>query len=113
MTADVIVCTTPTVATRRHISACPGRCGGQRRRVVSAWPASPYYGPVFTCCACGDQWSDGELLARPFAPGWRDRNTTKALAVWVASQAGPILRDNDGYIVVSDTERTTDGHGPA
>lgn len=33
-----------------------------------------WYGWTVTCLNCGDQWMDGERLARPFARGWRKDN---------------------------------------
>lgn len=32
-----------------------------------------WYDPLISCLKCGDQWSGGERLARPFARGWRER----------------------------------------
>jgi hypothetical protein len=37
-----------------------------------------WYGTTWTCCGCGDEWQDGEMLERPFAPGWRKRNVEHA-----------------------------------
>jgi hypothetical protein len=37
-----------------------------------------WYGTTWTCCGCGDEWQDGEMLERPFAPGWRKRNVEYA-----------------------------------
>lgn len=88
-----------TAAHRRHIMRCPGRCAGARRRVVSSWPSSPYYGPHFTCCHCGDQWGDGELMERPFRPGWRDENTARAKRLWATSKTGWPGRDEHLRII--------------
>jgi hypothetical protein len=30
-----------------------------------------WYGTLWSCMACGDSWSDGERLERPFSRGWR------------------------------------------
>jgi len=37
-----------------------------------------WYGWHVTCLRCGDQWEDGELLSRPFRPGWRKENIARA-----------------------------------
>ena len=37
-----------------------------------------YYGTTWTCAGCGDQWQDGEMLERPFCPGWRKDNIQRA-----------------------------------
>ncbi|MFD5221430.1 hypothetical protein ACFWMH_27695 [Streptomyces tendae] len=42
----------------------------------------PYYGPNITCCGCGDSWSCGELLPRPFRRGWRTAEIAKAKRAW-------------------------------
>jgi hypothetical protein len=38
-----------------------------------------WYGALTTCAGCGEQWSDGERLERPFCPGWRRRNAARAI----------------------------------
>lgn len=90
------------VAYRRHILPCWGRCNGKRRRVVSAWDASPYYGPTYICCHCGDRWSDGELLERPFARGWREPTIQRAKKRWAESPSGPVRRV--GLYVLPDVD---------
>lgn len=49
---------------------CP-TCERQRRAFgfLQEW-----YGWHLTCAGCGDQWQDGEMVGRPFAPGWRRQN---------------------------------------
>ena len=37
-----------------------------------------WYGWLITCLSCGDRWQDGELMPRPFAPGWRKNSVEKA-----------------------------------
>lgn len=37
-----------------------------------------WYGALVTCAGCGDRWNDGEMQARPFAPGWRQANIRRA-----------------------------------
>lgn len=48
----------------RHCPTCD-----KRRRFTGM--EQLYYGPTWTCCGCGDSWSDGEQLPRPFARSWR------------------------------------------
>ena len=87
------------VAYRRRILACWGACEGRRRRVVVSYAWSPYYSPTFHCCACGDTWSDGELGYRPFRRGWRKGAIAQSKAMWAGATTGPILRDDEGYVV--------------
>jgi hypothetical protein len=92
----IIVCG-GAVAYRRLVRVCP--VCGERRRIVAAYDASPYYAPSFTCCGCGDSWSDGELRPRPFARGWREEAKKKARRQWQEATSGPIQRDAEGYVV--------------
>ena len=39
-----------------------------------------WYGASLTCAGCGEEWADGEMLERPFMPGWRDKNRRWAIA---------------------------------
>jgi hypothetical protein len=38
-----------------------------------------WYGVDWTCAGCGEQWSDGERIERPFCPGWRRENRERAI----------------------------------
>lgn len=40
-----------------------------------------WYGTTWTCCGCGDRWTDNEPHDRPFCPGWRRANIERARAV--------------------------------
>lgn len=53
---------------------CPV-CGCYSRILIECWD---WYSPQATCLMCGDAWSDGELLERPFCPGWREERIEKA-----------------------------------
>ncbi len=81
---------------RRRVMRCPGLCAGRRRRVVQA-EGSPWYGPTFTCCACGDSWSVEGRYPRPFMRGWRKAAIANARGLWRTSGSGPIRRDDDMY----------------
>lgn len=37
-----------------------------------------WYGWYFTCLECGEKWAGGEMLDRPFSPGWRKQNVENA-----------------------------------
>jgi hypothetical protein len=76
----------------RRILFCPTCC--TRRRVAVAH-TSVWYSPIFSCCACGDSWGDGEILPRPFAPGWRVKAAQKARKAW---DAGVTRREADRRI---------------
>lgn len=43
-----------------------------------AWFDEGWYGFSCTCLRCGCTWQDGEILARPFEPGWRWRSIEDA-----------------------------------
>lgn len=62
----------------RRIGNCP-TCR-QRRRVAGF--DQLWYGPTWTCLGCGDSWSDGEMLPRPFARGWREKAIARAQGWW-------------------------------
>jgi hypothetical protein len=76
----VIVCGGGTY-TRRvlHCVTCK-----RLRRVVSL-ERSLWYAPILTCLGCGDSWSDGEMMPRPFARGWRAKAVEKAKRDWAAA----------------------------
>lgn len=38
-----------------------------------------WYGWTITCTECGEKFSDGEWLERPWKAGWREENILKAL----------------------------------
>jgi len=59
MTYRVYVCG-GTVAVRRTIGECHGRCQ-RRRRLIVEYDASPYYAPTTTCVACGDAWAMADV----------------------------------------------------
>ena len=68
--ANGFVCI-PTITKQiTHFSKCP-TC--KKRRKFYGW-FQEYYGWHMTCLSCGDQWQDGEMLERPFMPGWRKKN---------------------------------------
>lgn len=74
------VCAPPT-HWGRGVRHCP-TCDRRRRFVVFF---QPWYGGTWTCCACGDAWSDGERLPRPFARGWRTAAAARARARWATA----------------------------
>lgn len=37
-----------------------------------------WHGADLICAGCGDEWHDGEMADRPFAPGWRRKNIERA-----------------------------------
>lgn len=71
---NLVICS-PTITGRRaRIVFCP-TCG-RRRRMYMWW--QEWYGWHVTCLTCGEQWQDGEMLARPFCRGWRKENIAQA-----------------------------------
>jgi hypothetical protein len=63
----------------RHCPTCK-----QRRRFAGI-DTPPWYGVTITCCACGDTWSEGERLERPFKRGWRKEAAANAKATWATA----------------------------
>lgn len=72
--ANGFVCM-PTIKERRvRVMKCP-TC--KRRRRFYCW-FQEWYGWHMTCTGCGEQWQDGEMCPRPFAPRWRKENISRA-----------------------------------
>lgn len=63
--------------------ACP-TC---KRRTFMVGFFYEWYGWTLTCLGCGDQWTDGEMHPRPFAPKWRERNKEAARKMWRKAKA--------------------------
>ncbi|NUP18361.1 MAG: hypothetical protein HOZ81_20210 [Streptomyces sp.] len=77
MTAPIIC--QPTSFPIRRIVTCPTE---DRRRRMAGRDHGPYYGPMLTCLGCGDAWSCGERLERPFRRGWRQDAIAEARRAW-------------------------------
>lgn len=73
-----IVCRPPSFPIRRILD-CPTE---NRRRRMAGRDHGPYYGPMLTCLGCGDSWSCGERLERPFRRAWRKDEIAKAKQAW-------------------------------
>jgi hypothetical protein len=82
----VIICRSEAFPLRRI-----GRCFNCKRRRRIAGLDAAWYGAIWTCCACGDSWADGEVLPRPFKPRWREEATKQARATW--DEAGRYTRE--------------------
>jgi len=72
----------------RRIFRCP--VCGHRGRIVGM--VQMWYDTTWTCCSCGDSWTGGELLPRPFARGWRKRAVEHARARWIAASSRAAVR---------------------
>jgi hypothetical protein len=81
-----VICRPPSFPIRR-ILACP-TC--KQRRRMAGRDFGPYYGPTVTCLGCGDSWSSGEMLERPFKRGWRKESIATAKRAW--EEAGRYTR---------------------
>lgn len=65
----------PTIEEQKvKIQRCP-TC--KKRRKFYAY-FQEWYGWTMTCLGCGEMWADGEMLGRPFMPGWRKDNIRRA-----------------------------------
>lgn len=83
---------------RRRLTGCPV-CGITTAPVVRYIPGSPYYADHFTCTCCGDSWSDGQLMERPFVRAWRQEAIRQATADWEDACECPVKRDDDVYVL--------------
>jgi len=81
-----MMCSPPTFLIRR-VAPCHN-CQKRRRFVVTD---AVWYGATYTCCACGDSWTEGERHPRPFRKGWRKEAIARARKKW--AEAGPYNRD--------------------
>lgn len=79
---SLIICR-PAEFLRRRIASCP-ICRSKRRFVGRE---AVWYGITWSCCGCGDSWTDGELHPRPFCRGWRAEAIARAKRMW--DEAGP------------------------
>lgn len=70
---------------RKRYMRCPS-CQCTTEMVVRH---EAYYGLTAYCCRCGDSWQDGEMAARPFAPGWRREAIRAHRALWDRATHGP------------------------
>lgn len=82
-----IICRPPSFPIRRVLD-CPTE---SRRRRMAGHDHGPYYGPILTCLGCGDSWSCGERLERPFRRAWRRDAIASARRDW--ETAGGYTRD--------------------
>lgn len=82
-TAPAVHVHAPSRFLHRTVRPCP-TCR-RRRRFVGC--EAPWYGTTWTCCACGDSWTDGERHERPFRRGWRAVETSRARRLWVEAAA--------------------------
>lgn len=73
----ISICWPDSIAVRR-IMHCP-TCN-QRRRFAGL--DQLWYSPTWTCLGCGDRWSDGTRLTRPFKRAWRAESRTRAAVHW-------------------------------
>lgn len=81
--AGVVVCR-PGGVLRRSYSRCP-TCERITEQVTRY---EVWYDPQTWCTRCGDSWAGGELVARPFARGWRRDAVRWARALWDAATYG-------------------------
>lgn len=101
--STVIICG-GTVAQIRTVGQCQGLCRKPTARRIVAFDASPYYDPTVTC-ECGDSWSSGELMERPFRRGWRKAAQVRFEADWekAAPEGSQVVRDDEHYVTGVET----------
>ena len=72
---NAVVCTgTEKSKPRRRMLRCP-TC---RKRRAMFFHDYEVYGPLVVCLTCGESWSGGEMMPRPFAAGWRRKSVEAA-----------------------------------
>jgi len=76
--STVHICTSPVVEKHLVRKICP-TCG--KRRYMTCF-SYEWYDTDFTCLKCGERWSGGERLDRPFCPGWRKKSVENAKKQW-------------------------------
>lgn len=104
---NVIICRAPGFPIRR-ILRCP-TCK-QRRRF--AGHDYVWYGPTFTCCGCGDSWTDGERHDRPRRRGWRAVEIAAAKETW--EEAGQYTKaEHEEWLKEQLTGPAPKTHAPA
>ena len=70
-----VVCRAALVNIGLRTLYCP-TCEGERGFLLEHYE---WYGWNSTCLSCGEQWSEGEMLERPFQRAWRTKNIQAAL----------------------------------
>lgn len=103
--ATPIVCRPPSFPIRRILN-CP-TC--KQRRRMAGRDFGPYYGPTVTCCGCGDAWSCGEMLDRPFKRGWRQEAIAGAKQAWEV--AGQFTRAEHKAWLAAELDAAMADHG--
>lgn len=83
--AVVIICGPGTRFLRKRYLRCPS-CTCITETVTRD---GGYWGYEHRCCRCGDAWVDGELLERPFRPGWRRDAIARHRRLWDLATHGP------------------------
>lgn len=78
MTAPTVHVHLPAEFLLRRRRKCP-TCKAVRR---FAGRDAAWYGTTWTCCGCGDSWTDGERHQRPFRRGWRAEAIAAAQRTW-------------------------------
>lgn len=71
---NVHICAPPVTDHEVKAMKCPV-CGCYANILIECWE---WYSPQATCLMCGNAWSDGELMERPFCPGWRKERIARA-----------------------------------
>lgn len=79
---DLVICSPPQGVVRRKVMDCPV-CERRTRHVI-VWQGA-YYAEILTCCRCGDSWSEGWRMERPFARGWRKAAVACAREDWASA----------------------------
>lgn len=65
---NVYICSPHPVNWKVIRKTCP-TCNKRRKMLVEYYE---WYDAMISCLSCGDQWSDGERLPRPFYRNWRE-----------------------------------------
>lgn len=86
-----VVCRPSDRFLRRRIIRCPF----EERQQEMVIRFEEWYGPTVYCCGCGDSWSDGELMPRPFYRGWRHDQARRHRRLWDRATYGPAIMPDE------------------
>lgn len=83
--SGIVACLPDNRFLRRRYQRCPvDECITEQVVRFELW-----HGPTIWCTRCGDTWSDGEMLPRPLARGWRRTAQRAARRLWDLATYGP------------------------
>jgi predicted amidophosphoribosyltransferase len=80
--SSVHICAPSPTKTAKEIDLCP-TCGKNTEFCVQYYE---WYDPQEICLECGEEFAGVEMIARPFARGWREKNKERAKKILEANR---------------------------